>query len=128
MQDFYWFIILVAANSVILLLFTINVSRLRLKYEISWGDGGNKNLMKAIRLHSNGTEQVPIYILIILSLVFIGSSNILLAPLVVVFTLSRLIHAHGLLYNSPISRKVGAAITYASQGAAVISLLVSIIT
>jgi len=128
MQDFHWFIVFIAANSLILLLLTVNVSRLRIKNKISWGDGSNKGLMKAIRVHANGTEQVPIYGLIILSLVFTGVSNTILAFLVIAFTLSRLIHAYGMLYKKPILRQAGAAMTYASQGAAVISLLASITT
>jgi len=126
MQDFYWFVIFVAANSTILLLLTLNVSRLRIKQKVSWGDGGNKELMKAIRVHANGTEQVPIYSLIILALTFLNASNVLLLSLVVVFTASRIIHAYGMLYKKPLLRQVGAAITYVSQGVSVIALLVSI--
>lgn len=126
MQDFYWFILLVAANSSILIALTINVSRLRMKHKVSWGDGGNKDLMKAIRVHSNGTEQVPIYALIILSLSFTTTTGIVLPILVATFTLSRLIHAYGMLCRKPILRRVGAAVTYVSQLAATIALLASL--
>lgn len=127
MQDFYWFILFIAANGTILLLLTVNVSRLRLKHKIAWGDGENTDLMKAIRVHANGTEQVPIYGLIILSLVFTGSSNIVLSSLVVAFTLSRVIHAYGMLCKKPILRQAGAAVTYAAQCAAVLVLLANLI-
>ncbi len=126
MQDFYWFVIFVAANSTILLLLTVNVSRLRIKQKVAWGDGDNKELMKAIRVHSNGTEQVPIYGLIILALTFVNASNVLLSSLVLLFTASRIIHAYGILYKSPLLRQIGAVITYATQGASVIALVVCI--
>ena len=128
MQDYYWFIIFIAANSTMLLLFSINVSRLRLKQKVAWGDSGDKALMKAIRVHANGTEQVPIYALIMLSLVFTGASNNILSALVIIFTLSRIIHAYGMLGKKPILRQAGAAVTYASQCAAVIALLLSLNT
>ncbi|WP_444915322.1 MAPEG family protein [Microbulbifer sp. TRSA007] len=126
MQDYYWFIIFIISNSAILLAFTINVSRLRIKYKISWGDGGNKGLMKAIRVHANGTEQVPIYALIILSISFANPDNVALPILVIIFTLTRLLHAYGMLLRNPLLRQIGAAITYATQGAAILTLLVSL--
>jgi uncharacterized membrane protein YecN with MAPEG domain len=128
MQSFYWFIIFIAANSAFLLLLTVNVSRLRIKHKVAWGDGSNKYLMKAIRVHANGTEQVPIFALIILSLSFINATSVLLPILVIAFTLSRLIHAYGMLCKKPILRQAGAAITYVSQGAAAIVLLASLNT
>ncbi len=128
MHNYYWFVIFVAANSSILLLLTVNVSRLRIKNKIAWGDGDNKDLMKAIRVHANGTEQVPIYALIILSLVLTGTSDLIVSTLVVGFTISRIIHAYGILFRQPILRQIGAAITYLAQGAAVIAVLASINT
>lgn len=126
MHDFYWFTLFVAANSLLLLLLTINVSRLRIKNKISLGDGGNTDLNKAIRVHANGTEQAPVYGLILLSLVYAGASNTVLMLLVISFTLSRVIHAYGMLCKSPISRRMGAAVTYLAQGAAVVSLLIQL--
>ncbi|NQZ33124.1 MAG: MAPEG family protein [Oceanospirillaceae bacterium] len=127
MQDFYWFIIFIAANSALLLLLGVNVSRLRIKKKIAWGDGEDKDLMKAIRTHANGTEQVPIYALIILALCFIKASTIVLSALVVVFTLSRVIQAVGMLFKQPLLRQVGAGLTFASQGFAVLALQVSLV-
>lgn len=125
MLDYYWFIYYVAANSTIILLFAINVSRLRIKHRVSWGDGNNKDLMKAIRVHANGIEQVPVYGLLILALIFLGTTNIILAYLVIAFTFSRLVHAYGMLYKNPIARQVGAVITYILQGITVMWLLIN---
>ena len=123
MQDFYWFIVFVTVNSTILLAFAVNVSRLRIMHKIAWGDGENKDLMKAIRVHSNGIEQVPIYALLLLSLSLTNTIVIALPALVIISTLSRLIHAYGILFKKPILRQVGAAITYISHGVATIALL-----
>jgi uncharacterized membrane protein YecN with MAPEG domain len=126
MLDYYWFIFLITTNSAIILFLAINVSRLRIKHRISWGDGNNKDLMKAIRVHANGIEQLPIYGLLILALIFSGTSNSVLAYLSIAFTFSRLTHAYGMLYRKPILRQVGAAITYLLQGIAIVWLLTSV--
>lgn len=125
MQDYHWFLLFITANCLLLLSLTVNVSRLRLKYKISYGDGGNKQLMNAIRVHSNGTEQVPIYALGILALTFFNTSNTLLSLLTIVFTLSRIIHAYGMLFRSQIMRQLGAGVTYISQGAVILILLLN---
>ena len=126
MLDYYWFIFLITTNSAIILFLAINVSRLRIKHRISWGDGNNKDLMKAIRVHANGIEQLPIYGLLILALIFSGTSNSVLAYLSIAFTFSRLTHAYGMLYRKPILRQVGVAITYLLQGIAIVWLLMSV--
>ncbi|MBL4827797.1 MAG: MAPEG family protein [Spongiibacteraceae bacterium] len=127
MQDFYWFSFFVAVNALLLLLLTVNVSRLRMKNGISLGDGDNKALKASIRVHSNGTEQVPIYGLIVLALTLTGASTVVLCSLVLVFTLSRFVHAYGMLNKAFIFRRMGAAMTYASQAIAVIALLLCLV-
>jgi len=126
MQDFYWFILVTLSNGLILLVLAINVSRLRIKNQIGRGDGGNVDLIKAISAHANGTEQVPIFSLIILSLEFTTATNALLAFLVVTFTVSRLSHAYGMLYKTPILVRIGAGTTYATQAIAIISLMINL--
>ena len=126
MQNFYWFAVCVAANGFLLLLLTVNVSRLRIKHRISYGDGGNKQLMTAIRVHGNGTEQVPVFALVILALSFLDATSWLISSLVISFTLSRLVHAIGMLGRRPELRRAGAAITYLSQAVAVLALMVSL--
>ncbi|NRB41026.1 MAG: MAPEG family protein, partial [Pseudomonadales bacterium] len=57
---------------------------------------------------------------------FTNPASVTLPILVVIFTISRLIHAYGMLCKKPVLRQAGAAITYASQGAAFIALLASL--
>jgi len=127
MEKFYWFSIFAAANGFFLLLLAVNISMLRVKNKISYGDGGNKKLMKAIRVHCNGTEQVPIFGFAILALTLTNASNLTLSLLVVIFTVSRLIHAYGMLFRKHILRQIGAGVSYLSQVIAVIALLALII-
>ena len=128
MQVYYWFTLLIIANGLLLFLLMVNVSRLRIKYKIAHGDGGNKQLMTSIRVHANGAEQVPFFGLAILALTFAGATELVLSSLVITFTLSRFMHAYGMLFRSLALRQAGAAITYASQGAVVLALLVFLIS
>lgn len=114
-DKFYWFLIFVSANAIFLSLLAFNVSRLRLKNKISYGDGGNKDVLKAMRAHANGVEQVPIFALLLLSLTISGLSQGSLAILTILFTLSRVSHAVGMLTRIFIARRIGAATTYLLQ-------------
>ncbi|WP_341502008.1 hypothetical protein [Gallaecimonas sp. GXIMD4217] len=42
MTDYFWFSTLIAANALLLVVLAINVSRLRIRHGVSYGDGGNK--------------------------------------------------------------------------------------
>ena len=127
MQDYYWFILFTLANGLLLLILAGNVSRLRIKHQIGRGDGGNIDLIKAIGTHANGTEQVPVFGLLILSLELTEAAGALLAFLVITFTVSRLFHAYGMLYKTPVLVRIGAGVTYAAQAIAVISLFAALI-
>lgn len=72
---------------------SLNVSRLRLKHKVSFGDGGNKDLTVAIRAHGNTLEQALLFAVLILALELrpSGSPGWLLWP-IGVFLASRLLH------------------------------------
>lgn len=122
MENYYWFSVFVLANSVILYVLTANVSRLRLKLKISVGDGGNRNMLYAIRAQCNGVEQVPIFALIVLALTFMQAPSTLLAVLVVTFTIARVLHAYGMLCKFFLGRRIGAAFTYLLQLLGIVAL------
>ena len=128
MENYYWFSLFVALNATLLVLLAVNVSYLRLKLRVSSGDGGHKQLMKAMRVHANGIEQVPIFALLILGLSFVGASQTILAVLVLAFTFSRLSHAVGMLYRKHLARQIGAGLTYLLQLAASVILLAGMFT
>lgn len=124
MDKYVWFSIFVAVNALVLFVLAANVSRLRLKLRVSLGDGGHNDIMLAMRAHCNGLEQVPIFALTILALTLLDSIPVVLASLVIAFTLARLLHAYGMLGHSFRGRRVGAGFTYLLQLVAIIILLV----
>ncbi|KGJ87431.1 MAPEG family protein [Colwellia psychrerythraea] len=128
MDNIFWFAVLVSINSLLLLALAMNVSRLRVRYKVSLGDGGNKILMAAIRAHANAVEQLPTYAIVVLALTLLETSAITLAILVVGFTFSRFIHAYGMLYRTFLARRIGAGFTYIFQIVAAIVIGVSLLT
>ncbi|PKI17987.1 MAPEG family protein [Colwellia sp. 12G3] len=128
MNDYFWFSALVAINSLLILVLAMNVSRLRIKHKISLGDGGNKCLMAAIRTHCNGVEQLPVFAIVILALTFLNVSVNILSILVIGFTLARLCHAYGMLYQLFLARRLGAGFTYIFQVAAAVTVCAYLLT
>lgn len=114
-NNYFWFSVFVLLNTAILFLLTANVSRLRLKFRISVGDGGNNDLIYAMRAHGNAVEQVPGFALIVLALTFLHAAQTLLAVVVIVFTVVRALHAYGMLFKSFPARRIGAGGTYLLQ-------------
>lgn len=115
MEKYYWFCFLVSVNALLLVILAAYVSVLRVRYKISYGEKDNKHLLKAVRTHANGVEQVPIFALLVLALTYTNNSNFILACLVLIFTFSRISHAIGMLFRVHIARKIGAGITYLLQ-------------
>jgi hypothetical protein len=115
MHDYFWFSALVAINSLLILALAMNVSRLRIKHNISLGDGANKSLMAAIRSHCNAIEQLPIYATVILALTLLKAPEIALSTLVIGFSLSRFFHAYGMLNRFFLARRLGSGFTYIFQ-------------
>ena len=126
MFDFYWFALLVGVNGLILIALTINVSRVRMRHQVSLGDGGNKALEAAIRAHMNGVEQVPMFALMVLALTYLKAGPMVLATLVIAFSLSRLFHAYGMVIPSFTARRIGAGVTYLTQLGAAVALIAMI--
>ena len=107
---------------------SLNVSRLRLKLKVSYGDGGHDELRRAIRAHGNFAEFVPLLIM----LGFLCD-----APLNFPFTryippvffglvlLARLFHAYGILATDRpnVFRFLGAFLTNFLLGLAGLALI-----
>lgn len=82
----------------------LSVVRLRWKYRVGLGDGGEKELTRAIRVHGNFTETVPM-VLIMMGLMEYGQAapGMVLHAFGGVLVLSRLLHWHGISGSSTTS-------------------------
>jgi uncharacterized protein len=87
---------------------TVSVGRLRMQKKIYLGDGGDPEMLSAIRAHGNFMEYVPLC----LALIYFASDYYGYWPVAVaslVLLLSRAMHAGGLLGFIPLGRTIGAA-------------------
>jgi uncharacterized membrane protein YecN with MAPEG domain len=87
-----------------------NVGRVRGKTRIFIGDGGNTELITAMRVQANFVENVPLgLILIWLASATYGSATI--AILSVGLVVARVLHAAGMLGYLPYGRMLGSTLT-----------------
>ena len=87
---------------------TVSVGRLRTQKKIYLGDGGDKELLAAIRAHGNFMEYVPLCLVLIYFVSdFYGYWYT--SVMSVVLLLARVLHAGGILGLVPLGRTIGAA-------------------
>lgn len=83
---------------------------MRGRKKISVGDGGDIELLEAMRRHSNAVEYIPIVLILLGALELNGANNIFLHVLGALLVLTRIAHAFGLKadkMNDPL-RGIGA--------------------
>ena len=100
------------------------VSQLRMQHKINLGDGGNPEMVRAIRVHANTAEHAPIFILLTLAYELTRGSTTFLMAVAWLFVLARVAFTAGLLGRGlhPF-RMGGAAGTYLAQAILAVALL-----
>ena len=97
------------------LILSINVIRMRYKSKISLqGLGEDKYLNRAIRIHGNFAEYVPISLILFALLDFSGTSHWILHSIGISLILARISHAWGLSLSSgrSVPRFLGTLLTF----------------
>lgn len=91
------------------------IVRLRVNHQVGLGDGGQKDLMRAVRVHANLIEYAPVAILLLLLVEMLGFSAMAVHGLGLLLLVARVLHAYGLTHSSTISfgRKWGTVLTWA---------------
>ncbi len=98
----------------ILIFLSYKVAGNRKKHQVGIGDGDNDELSRAIRVHANFTEYVPVA-LILLAVSEVNHANPLLVHIGgTVLVIGRLLHAYGLGKTASVSfgRFVGIVLTW----------------
>jgi uncharacterized membrane protein YecN with MAPEG domain len=103
---------------------TINVGRLRGKKRISLGDGGDPEMLAAIRVHGNLLEMTP-FCLFLIWLLNGPYGHRTIAILAVILTIARFVHAGGMLGYIGIGRTAGALATTMVTAIAAILLILA---
>jgi len=89
---------------------TIQVGRVRTRKKIFLGDGGDAEMIAAIRAHGNLIELTPL-ILLLIWLLHGPYGNRIIAVLAVILLIARLLHAGGMLGYVKFGRVIGAVTT-----------------
>jgi uncharacterized membrane protein YecN with MAPEG domain len=87
-----------------------NVGRVRSKAGVFIGDGGNTELITAMRVQANFVENVPLA-LILIWLVSATYGPQTIAALSIALVVARVLHAAGMLGYLPYGRPAGATLT-----------------
>ena len=102
-----------ALFAILFVMLMLVVIRLRRSLRIGLGDGGNRDLQQAIRVHGNAIECVPIFLVMLAILELNHGSAMLLHLFGAAFLCARVLHAWGLYGSSGASlgRVAGTAVT-----------------
>ena len=103
--------------SVLAILFvalSVRTLRMRHRLKIAVGDAGNQALLRAIRVHSNFAEYVPLSLLLISFVEMSGASALLVHFLGLCLLVGRAVHAYGVsqLNETYAFRVAGMAMTF----------------
>lgn len=87
-----------------------HVVRHRLRTRVGIGDGGDKGLTRAIRVHGNYVENVPFGIAILLTMALLGAATLLIHLVGIMIVIARVAHAIGLTRTAGTSPGRGAGV------------------
>jgi uncharacterized membrane protein YecN with MAPEG domain len=82
-----------------------NIIRLRLRFKVGIGDGGNEALEKAIRVHGNFAEYIPMALIMLGIYEINGANPMWLHILGAVLFIGRVLHAIGLSKTSGVTKQ-----------------------
>ena len=95
------------AASILALIYTtlsFRVARARQKHKIGVGDGGEKTLTKAIRVHANFIEYVPLALILLMAYEINGGTAWVSMTVSAALIFARLLHILGLSQTLGVSR------------------------
>jgi uncharacterized membrane protein YecN with MAPEG domain len=95
-----------ALAALLIVKLSLDVIKIRRSEKISIGDGGNRQLQLAIRVHANAVEYIPIALLLLFALELNGASKLLIHVLGVTLITGRVLHAVGLPDEQDFSKRV----------------------
>ena len=83
-------------NALISLGLAINVGQNRARAKVSLGIGDDEGLLRASRAHSNNVEYMPLGLILLLCLEFMGAASLGVHILGVLLTAGRALHGYGM--------------------------------
>lgn len=119
-----------ALLGIVFVLLSVRTLRLRRRLRVAVGDGGNALMLRAMRVHGNFAEYVPLALLLIAGTEVLSAPAALVHGLGIVLLVGRLVHAFGLSQEAEVFayRVGGMALTfscYLVAAAAIIWLVIA---
>ena len=117
----------VAVLALLFIVLSVRTLRLRKRLRIAIGDGGNQSMLRAIRVHSNFAEYVPLTLLLIVLVEMMGASALFVHAMGIGLVAGRVSHAIGLsqLRETYTFRVVGMTLTFLALTSAAVALLIA---
>ena len=130
MTSFQIVALYVALNLILTPILMFRVGQIRIKDNISLGDGDNPALLARIRAHANFTETAPIALIGLIVLAMMNAHTIALHIFGAAFFIGRLAHAHGMAQKAAIGkgRIIGTLLTLGTFFGSAIYLLILVFT
>ena len=116
----YHSFIYVALSAFILYKISLNVILERRKNKVSFGDDGNRTLMRRVRAQGNFIEYTPIFLISLIGIEWIGNDKnipyylVYVHSLGMIFILGRIFHITSLYQKKILFRQTGMRITFYS--------------
>lgn len=85
---------------------SLNISRLRIRYRVSYGHANHRDLEIAVRAHGNGLEQSLMFMLLLVIAELLQSPVHLLIAIAVSFAAARTLHAAAIFMRLLLLRQV----------------------
>lgn len=85
---------------------SLNISRLRIRYRVSYGHADHRDLEVAVRAHGNCLEQTLLFVLLLVIAELLQSPGQMLAVLAMVFTAARSLHALAIFTRQLLARQI----------------------
>jgi hypothetical protein len=94
----------------------INVSRHRIKFRISLGDGGNPELLRMIRVHGNAAENIPFAVVLMALYELNGGWHLALHIIGIALIIGRVAQSWNMwtTEKAGLGRRVGQSLTWLS--------------
>ena len=119
-----------AIFALLLVALSINVIRMRVAHQVSLGDGGNDQLLRAIRGQANFAEYVPLGLILMLFLELLGQPPWLIHGIGIVLVAGRI--AHGVCFtcfeDAMRLRQAGMLLTFAALIGAALATLTAVLS
>lgn len=118
-----------ALLALLFIVLSVRTIGLRRKYGVAVGDGGQEALLRAVRVHANFAEYVPLTLLLVFFCTELWPAPWLAHALGIALLVGRLVHAWGVsqVAETLQFRVIGTALTFSVLGVAALGILAALV-